>query len=536
MAKASSSSNLVASAAWQNLQSHYLQAKDWHLKALFANDQQRANKYTVKAAGITLDYSKNIFQQETLDLLQALLTQQNVKQSQAAQFAGEAINHTENRAVLHTALRAQNATKISIDGEDVDAVISDAINAMTVFVNQVSSGERQGFSGKKIKNIVNIGIGGSDLGPRMVVNALKDYRNPDLNTYFVSNVDPADISDVLAVCHPDETLFLVVSKTFTTIETLRNAEVARQWLLSNGLKEQDLAHHFAAVSTNLAAVQAFGISKECIFPMWDWVGGRFSLWSAVGLSIMFAIGSENFKQLLCGADLMDNHFKSAEPTENIPVILALLGVWYNNFFNAESQAILPYAQRLADLPAYLQQLDMESNGKCVDRDGNSVDYQTGPIIWGAAGTNGQHAFYQLIHQGTKLIPCDFIGIKNTLTPQNDLQTVLNANYIAQMEALMLGKSPLEGETVYQAFAGNKPTNAIVLEQLDPKSLGALIAMYEHKIFVQGVIWNINSYDQWGVELGKQLAKNILNDLNAEIKDVSQHDSSTNALIQRFRTD
>lgn len=526
-------STLTNSPAWLNLQNHYKEANQWHMRDLFAQDDKRAARYTIETANLHLDYSKNIINDQTLTYLVDLLEQQSFTTWRDKLFAGDKINHTEDRSVLHTALRQSSESEIRVDGENIVPSVRDTLASMQKFTEAVHQQKHLGYTGKPIDTIVNIGIGGSDLGPKMIVNALKDYAEKGLQFHYVSNIDPSEISDILEQCKAETTLFIIVSKTFTTIETLHNADVAKQWLLENGLKGQNLQQHFAAVSTNVEAAQAFGVNADAIFPMDDWVGGRFSLWSAVGLSIMLAVGADNFAALLAGADEMDTHFKQAEPAKNMPVIMALLGVWYNNFFNAQTVAVLPYSRRLAYLPSYLQQVDMESNGKSIDRDGAAVDYQTGTIVWGEPGTNGQHAFYQLIHQGTKLIPCDFIAMKNTHSGLDKLQSLLNANCIAQMEALMLGKSIDEAKTPYQSFAGNKPSNAILMQDLTPKSLGALIALYEHKVFVQGVIWNVNSYDQWGVEYGKQLAKTVYQDMQPDNPQPSEHDASTRKLIKQL---
>ncbi|MBD0779483.1 glucose-6-phosphate isomerase [Maribacter sp. ANRC-HE7] len=532
--------------AWKKLIQHYATTKSDHLKGLFTADSDRANNFSIQWSDFLFDFSKNRITKETLSLLLELADEVNLKDAISKYFDGEAINQTENRAVLHTALRAKKSDKVLVDGVDVIPEVYEVKEHIRSFSKSIISGEKKGYTGKAFTDVVNIGIGGSDLGPAMVVEALKFYKN-HLRTHFVSNVDGDHVYEVLKELNPETTLFVVVSKTFTTQETLTNATTIKNWFLKQATQE-DVAKHFAAVSTNTEKISEFGIAAENVFPMWDWVGGRFSLWSAVGITIALAVGYENFDSLLKGANAMDEHFESTEFDSNIPVIMALLSVWYNNFHKAETEAIIPYTQYLSRFSAYLQQGIMESNGKSVDRNGNPVDYQTGTIIWGEPGTNAQHAFFQLIHQGTKLIPADFIGFKESLHGDTDHHNKLMANFFAQTEALMNGKtveevrSELEGKNLskeeiskllpFKVFAGNKPTNTFLINKLTPQSLGALIAAYEHKIFVQGVIWNIFSYDQWGVELGKQLATNILKDIDS--LEISDHDSSTLNLLQFFK--
>jgi glucose-6-phosphate isomerase len=519
-----------------------------HLKDLFGADNERFNKMSARFEDILLDYSKNRYDEETLALLMQAARECMVNDAIEAMFTGEKINMTEGRPVLHIALRNQSNTPIMVDGKDVMPDVNAVLKHMQEFSSDVISGSWKGCTGKPISDVVNIGIGGSDLGPVMVTEALKPYKT-HLNLHFVSNVDGTHIAETLKQLKPETTLFLIASKTFTTQETMANANSAREWFLAAGAKEDDIAKHFAALSTNSKAVSAFGIDTKNMFEFWDWVGGRYSLWSAIGLSICLGIGYDNFKALLGGAHAMDNHFQSTELENNLPVILALTGIWYNNFFGAQTQAILPYDQYMHRFAAYFQQGDMESNGKHVDRNGNEVDYQTGPIIWGEPGTNGQHAFYQLIHQGTKLIPCDFIAPAQSHNPLGEHHTLLLSNFFAQTEALMNGKtedvvieelkasgkneSEIKEIAPFKVFEGNRPTNSILVKKITPRSLGSLIAMYEHKIFVQGIMWNIYSFDQWGVELGKQLAGKILPELKND-KDVDSHDSSTNGLINQFK--
>ncbi len=537
----------TTTAAWKKLVTHFEKSKNEHLKTLFENDSDRAKKFTVQWNDFYVDFSKNRISKETLDLLFGLADEVKLKEAISAYYGGELINETENRAVLHTALRAKKGDTVLVDGKNVMEEVFQVKEHIKTFTEGIISGSKKGFTGKAFTDVVNIGIGGSDLGPVMVVEALKFYKN-HLKTHFVSNVDGDHVNEVLKELNPETTLFVVVSKTFTTQETLSNATTIKKWFLKYA-SESDIAAHFAAVSTNTEKIAEFGIAAENVFPMWDWVGGRFSLWSAVGLSIALAVGYENFDNLLDGANEMDVHFKTADFTENIPVVLALISVWYNNFYGAETEAIIPYTQYLNRFSAYLQQGIMESNGKSMDRAGHRASYQTGTIIWGEPGTNSQHAFFQLIHQGTKLIPTDFIGFKNSLHGDTDHHNKLMANFFAQTEALMNGKTAqqvsdemkstdmtqqeIEALLPFKIFEGNKPTNTILIQQLTPKSLGALIAMYEHKIFVQGVVWNIFSYDQWGVELGKQLAKNVLQDI--ENSEIGNHDSSTLNLLHFFKS-
>ncbi len=523
----------------RQLQGHCTQIASVHMRELFAADTQRFERFSLQVGDILLDYSKNRVTTETMQLLAQLAEQADVVAWRERMFSGEKINNTENRAVLHVALRNRSNRPVIVDGEDVMPKIDAVIARMSAFAEQVRSGEWRGYTGERITDVVNIGIGGSDLGPQMVYQALKPYRHPRLRAHFISNVDGAHVKETLETLNPETTLFIVSSKTFATQETMTNAHYARDWFLAQSQAEKHIARHFVAVSTNREAVVAFGIDPANMYEFWDGVGGRYSLWSAIGLSSVLAVGAERFIELLEGAHAMDEHFRHAPLARNMPVILALLGVWYNNFFDAESHAILPYDHYLRSLPAYLEQADMESNGKSVDRDGNVVDYATGQIVWGASGINGQHAFYQLLHQGTKIIPADFIV---SVTPHTELQEhhdILIANFLAQTEALMRGRTREEtqaqtGQFVsHKVFEGNHPSNAILLQKLTPHTLGMLIALYEHKIFVQGVIWNLNSYDQWGVELGKQLASRILPELHADAP-VSGHDASTNALINHYR--
>ncbi|BDD04059.1 glucose-6-phosphate isomerase [Aureibacter tunicatorum] len=535
--------------AWRELESQFDQIKNVHMKQLFENDPSRADKFKIELENIYIDYSKNIIDSDIFDSLIKLANESGLSDAIKAMFEGAAINQTENRAVLHTALRNRSDKKVIVDEEDMMPEIRKVLDQMKSFCQQVHSGEWKGYTGKKITDIVNIGIGGSDLGPYMVTEALKPYKVEGITSHFVSNVDGTDISETLKAINPETTLFLIASKTFTTQETMTNAHSARKWFLESAKEEGHIAKHFAALSTNSSAVVEFGIAEENMFVFWDWVGGRYSLWSAIGLSIALNIGYDNFEDLLEGAFEMDNHFQNSDFEDNAPVILALIGIWYNNFFKAESMAMLPYDQYLHRFPAYFQQGDMESNGKYIDRKGEKVNYQTGPIIWGEPGTNGQHAFYQLIHQGTKLIPCDFIAPAISHNPISDHHEKLLANFFAQTEALMKGKTKeevteelksknlsqenLDKIVPFKVFEGNKPSNSILVKKVTPKSLGALIAMYEHKIFAQGVIWNIFSFDQWGVELGKQLASNILPELSGD-NNVTSHDASTNNLINKFK--
>ncbi|WP_113663655.1 glucose-6-phosphate isomerase [Pedobacter nanyangensis] len=541
--------NFTTTKAYQYLADHYININQTDMKALFAEDPDRFQKFSVLFEDILFDYSKNRINDETMALLIQLAKECKLDEAIRAMFSGEKINETEGREVLHIALRNQSNTPILADGKDVMPEVNAVLAKMEKFSKAMISGEWKGYTGKQITDVVNIGIGGSDLGPVMVTEALKHYKTR-LNLHFVSNVDGTHIAETLKTVNPETTLFLVASKTFTTQETMSNAHTARNWFLSQGATEADIAKHFAALSTNARDVAAFGIDTENMFEFWDWVGGRYSLWSAIGLSISLGIGFDNFKQLLAGAHATDKHFSTAPFEENVPVILAMLGIWYINFFGAETQAILPYDQYLHRFAAYFQQGDMESNGKYVDRNGDIVMYETGPVIWGEPGTNGQHAFYQLIHQGTKLVPADFIAPAQSLNPLGNHHPILLSNFFAQTEALMNGKDEEEvvaeltktGKTheqitklaPFKVFEGNRPTNSILLKKVTPYSLGSLIAVYEHKIFVQGVIWNIFSFDQWGVELGKQLAQKIQPELiGNEI--VSSHDSSTNGLINQYKS-
>jgi glucose-6-phosphate isomerase len=538
----------TATAAWGALADHYKQIEPRHLRELFAEDGGRFDAMSRRACGILLDYSKNRATGETMKLLFELAEQQGVAALRDAMFAGEKINVTEDRAVLHVALRAAEGADVRVDGENVVPSVHATLRRMKDFVGRVRSGAWKGFTGKAITDVVNIGIGGSDLGPVMVTEALRPYADDaKLRAHFVSNIDGTHLAEVLKKVNAETTLFVVASKTFTTQETMTNAASAKAWLVAAAEEEAAVAKHFVAASTNEAGVTGFGIDAANMFGFEDWVGGRYSLWSSIGLPIALYLGYDRFAELLAGARLMDEHFKTAEPADNLPMILGLLGVWYGDFFDARTHAILPYDQYLSRFAAYFQQGDMESNGKRVTRDGKVIDdYQTGPIVWGEPGTNGQHAFYQLIHQGTKLIPCDFLApakSHNDLTKLggHDHHRILLSNYFAQTEALMMGKTreELEAENVpaellpHKTFPGNRPTNSLLFEKLDPKTLGSLIALYEHKIFVQGAIWNINSFDQWGVELGKQLAKQILPELDGPAE-VTSHDASTNGLINAYK--
>ncbi len=534
--------NLADSAQWENLKEHYNQIKDVHLGDLFNDDPIRAQRFAIQLGDIYFDYSRNRVTEKTMDLLLALARSRNLKQEIENMFSGEKINRTEQRAVLHVALRNVSDTPIFVDGKDVMLSVHSVLERMKTISRKIRNGEWKGFSGKGVKHIVNIGIGGSDLGPRMVTEALRHYSRRDITFHFVSNVDSTDIMETLRQVDVEETLFIIASKTFTTQETMTNAETARQFVLERFECKEAIAKHFLALSTNRKAVVDFGIDEENMFEFWDWVGGRYSLTSAIGLPIMLAVGEEHFQSLLEGFHAMDSHFRSVSLEENIPVIMGLLGVWYNNFFNAQSHGVIPYDQYLGCFPAYLQQLDMESNGKGVDRHGRRVEYETGPVIWGEPGTNGQHAFFQLIHQGTKLIPCDFIGFAQSLNPVVDHHRKLMANFFAQTEALAFGKKreDLIEEGVpkelipYKTFDGNRPTNSILIKRLTPYTLGQLIAMYEHKVFVQGIMWDIYSFDQWGVELGKVLARKILPELEPGYDGTLDHDGSTNHLIEQFK--
>jgi glucose-6-phosphate isomerase len=533
---------LTTSSAWKALAENHRQLAPVHLRELFAADPSRGERFACEAVGLLLDYSKNRITEETLRLLLALAESANLRARIDAMFRGERINVTEDRAVLHVALRAPRGASIRADGEDVVPAVHEVLGRMSAFCERVRSGAWRGHTGRPIRAIVNVGIGGSDLGPVMATEALRHYARRDLVFRFVSNVDATDFAEAVRDLDPAETLFVVCSKTFTTQETIQNARSAREWSLAALKDPAAVAKHFVAVSTNEAEVAKFGIDPANMFGFWDWVGGRYSYDSAVGLSLMLAIGPERFREMLAGFHAMDEHFRTAPFERNLPVLLGLLGIWYGNFFGAESHAILPYDQYLARFPAYLQQLDMESNGKRVDREGRVVDHQTGPVIWGQPGTNGQHAFYQLIHQGTKLIPCDFIGFCQSLNPLGRHHDLLMANLLAQTEALAFGKTEAEvaAEGVapdlvpHRTFPGNRPTNTILAERLTPEMLGKLVALYEHKVFVQGSIWNINSFDQWGVELGKVLAQRIVGELEGAAEPKLAHDSSTNALIRRYR--
>ena len=538
--------NPTSTSSWKKLQDHFQNEKNNRIQDHFQNDPNRFEQFSIQWEDFLVDFSKNRLSKETLTLLEELAHEVDLKGAMEAYFGGEAINQTEGRAVLHTALRAPETAQIYTDGLDVVPEVHAIKAKIRSFCDAVINGEHKGYTGKAITHVVNIGIGGSDLGPAMVTEALAYYKN-HLNVQFVSNVEGDHVREVIKTLDPETTLFVIVSKTFTTQETLSNATTIRQWFLTHA-PEDAVAQHFVAVSTNLEKIAEFGIHPDNVFPMKDWVGGRFSLWSAVGLSIALAVGPDHFDALLAGAHKMDEHFKSADFQENIPVVLALISVWYNNFWEAESEAIIPYTQYLRNLPAYLQQGIMESNGKGVDRNGETIDYQTGTIIWGGSGTNAQHAFFQHIHQGTKLIPADFIGFKTSLYGEEDHQNKLMANFIAQTEALMRGKTHAEAEselkskglaqneidtlTPFKVFEGNQPTNTLLIDALTPESVGKLIAMYEQKIFVQGILWNIFSYDQWGVELGKQLANTILNDLTGD--EIAAHDASTTALLSYLK--
>jgi glucose-6-phosphate isomerase len=534
--------------AFELLSKHKTEISQTTIKELFANDSERFNKFSTRFEDILLDYSKNIITEKTMATLVALANECELDDAIERMFTGDVINQTENRAVLHTALRNRSNSPIAVDGKDIMPDINAVLEKMKVFSDKVIDGEWKGYSGKSITDVVNIGIGGSDLGPVMVTEALKPYKN-HLNIHFVSNVDGTHIAEVLKKINPETTLFLIASKTFTTQETMSNAHSARNWFLVNGGSDENVAKHFVALSTNEKLVTGFGIDPANMFGFWDWVGGRYSLWSAIGLSISLSVGYENFIELLEGANAMDKHFRTADFNENIPVILALLGIWYNNFFGADTQVILPYDQYMHRFAAYFQQGDMESNGKQVGRDGQDINYQSGPIIWGEPGTNGQHAFYQLIHQGTKLIPADFLAPAISHNPIGQHHQMLLSNFFAQTEALMNGKSRevVEEELVkagkseaeidelapFKVFKGNRPTNSIMFKLLTPRTLGSLVAMYEHKIFVQGILWNVYSFDQWGVELGKQLANQILPELSGN-ESIDSHDSSTNGLINAYK--
>jgi glucose-6-phosphate isomerase len=539
------SSNLMSLTqrpTWKALETHYQNIRDQHLRALFAEDPHRGERFALEAVGIYLDYSKNRVTDETMRLLLELAVSSGLRERIDAMFTGEKINVTEKRAVLHVALRAPRDQSIIVDGQNVVAEVHTVLDKMADFSNRLRNGAWTGYTGKRIRTIINTGIGGSDLGPSMAYDALQYYSDRKLTMRFVSNIDGNEFVEATRDLDPAETLFIVSSKTFTTLETLTNAHSARAWCVKALGSEQAVAKHFVAVSTNAAEVAKFGIDTANMFEFWDWVGGRYSYDSAIGLSLMIAIGPEHFRDMLAGFHELDEHFRTAPFEHNLPVLLGLIGIWYNNFFGAETVAILPYDHYLGRFSAYLEQLDMESNGKHVDLQGRQVDYQTGPIIWGQPGTNGQHAFYQLIHQGTKLIPCDFIGFSQALNPLGRHHDFLMANLFAQTEALAFGKTAEEvaadGVPAFQVphrtFEGNRPTNTILAERLTPRTLGKLIALYEHKVFVQGTIWNINSFDQWGVELGKVLASRIIPELESASEPKLAHDSSTNTLIRRYR--
>ncbi|MBR9774212.1 MAG: glucose-6-phosphate isomerase [Cytophagales bacterium] len=539
--------NPTSTAAWKDLSEA---AKNpIEIKSLFKEDPNRFKKYSVRFKDILLDYSKNGIDERILSSLLALANQTSLKEAIDDMFSGKPINATEGRAVLHTALRNRSNDPVYVDGKDVMPEVNEVLEKMKVFSEKVSKGVWKGYTGKPIESLVNIGIGGSDLGPVMVTEALKPYQHPHIKTYFVSNVDGSHITEVLKQVNPETTMFFIASKTFTTQETMTNAHTARSWFLDQARNEVEVAKHFVALSTNGNAVREFGIDLNNMFEFWDWVGGRYSLWSAIGLTVACAVGFDNFRKLLEGAHDMDKHFRSESFDKNLPVLLALLGIWNTNFLGATSETILPYDQYMHRFPAYFQQGNMESNGKYIDREGKKVNYSTGPVIWGEPGTNGQHAFYQLIHQGTQMIPCDFIAPAQTHNPVSDHHAKLMSNFFAQTEALMNGKSleevkeemKKEGKSPeiinkiapHRVFEGNRPTNSILVKKINPSTLGALIAMYEHKIFVQGVIWNIYSFDQWGVELGKVMAKSILPELQSD-EEIASHDSSTNGLINAFK--
>ena len=540
--------NFTQTEAFRYLNDYFPQMAEKQMKDLFAQDPERFKKFSITFEDILFDFSKNRVDEKTLALLIQLAKECQLKEAIEAMFTGEKINETEGRAVLHTALRNVTNKPLTVDGENITEEVNAVLKQMETFSSAVISGEWKGYKGDEITDVVNIGIGGSDLGPVMVTEALKPYKTR-LNLHFVSNVDGTHIEETLKGLNPATTMFLVASKTFTTQETMTNAHTARDWFIKGGGKDEDVAKHFAALSTNAKAVEAFGIDTKNMFVFWDWVGGRYSLWSAIGLSIALSIGFDNFKELLTGANAADEHFRNTDFEQNISVMLGVIGIWYNNFFGSETEAILPYDQYLHRFAAYFQQGDMESNGKHVDRNGNNVDYSTGPIIWGEPGTNGQHAFYQLIHQGTKIIPCDFIAPAQSHNPTGEHHPILLSNFFAQTEALMNGKTEqevteelkassksaaeIEKLAPFKVFEGNRPTNSILLKKITPRSLGSLIAFYEHKIFVQGIIWNIFSFDQWGVELGKQLAVKIQKELKGDER-IEDHDSSTNGLINQYK--
>ena len=533
------SQNPTKTTSWKKLKNHFNEIKDHKVLDFFNENKLRSEELSIKWNDFYLDYSKNRINNKTISLFIELLDEIDLKNSINKYFNGDLINKTENRAVLHTALRSKVSSGVKDNGIDIHNKIEKVNKKIKEFSNSIISGSKKGYTGKKFTDIVNIGIGGSDLGPSMVVDSLKFYKN-HLNTHFISNVDGDHVNEVLTNLNPETTLFIIVSKTFTTQETLSNANTIRAWFLNSGAASVDVTKHFIAVSTNIEEVTSFGIEKNNIFPMWNWVGGRFSLWSAVGISISLSVGFDNFNKLLNGANEMDTHFKNTKFENNMPVVLACLGVWYNNFFNCESESVITYSQYLNQFATYLQQASMESNGKSIDRDGKEVNYSTGQIVWGEPGTNSQHAFFQLIHQGTKLIPTDFIGFTQSLHGNIDHQNKLISNFIAQTEALMKGKSLSEVESSgndsfinpFKVFKGNKPTNTILIDKLTPESLGKLIALYEHKIFVQGIIWNVFSYDQFGVELGKKLANTILEEIESDLS--NNHDDSTNNLLKHYK--
>jgi glucose-6-phosphate isomerase len=533
---------LTEQPAWKKLEAHFQQLRSVHLRDLFAQDPQRGERFTLDALGLYCDYSKHRITDETLRLLLDLANECGLREQIDAMFRGDKINSTEQRAVLHVALRAPRGARLFVDGQDVVPEVHAVLDKMTAFANRVRRGEWQGYSGKRIRNVVNIGIGGSDLGPVMAYEALRHYSARDLSFRFVSNVDSTDFAEATHDLDPEETLFIVASKTFTTLETMTNAHTARQWLLAHLQDEKAIARHCVAVSTQATEVAQFGIDTANMFGFWDWVGGRYSMDSAIGLSTMIAIGPDHFRAMLAGFHAMDEHFRTAPLAQNLPVLMGLLAIWYNNFCGAQTVAVLPYDQYLKRFPAYLQQLTMESNGKHVTLDGRFVDYQTSPIFWGEPGTNGQHSFYQLIHQGTKLIPCDFIGFCQTLNPLGNHHDLLMANVFAQTEALAFGKTAAEVQAEgtpdwlvpHRTFEGNRPSTTLLADRLTPESLGKLVALYEHSVFTQGAIWHIDSFDQWGVELGKKLANQIVPELQQPTEPPLQHDSSTNALIRRYR--
>ncbi|MBO0743441.1 MAG: glucose-6-phosphate isomerase [Candidatus Dormibacteraeota bacterium] len=544
MTESAATASIDQSAEWKAIAAHHGQVGERHLRQLFADDPSRAEKLTYQAGDIVVDLSKHRLVPETLDLLVRLAERAGVAERAQAMFRGDKINVTERRAVLHVALRAPENEKILVDGEDVIPEVYQVRRRMASFASRIRSGEWKGYTGRRIKNVVNIGIGGSDLGPHMATVALKDFSDRSMSFHFVSNVDPTQMWETLQGLDPAETLFIVCSKTFTTLETLANAGAARAWVLDALHDEAAVERHFAAVSTNAAGVRKFGIDTANMFEMWDWVGGRYSFDSAIGLSLMIAIGPQGFDDMLAGFRTIDEHFLNTPLRQNVPVLLGLVGVWYINFFGAETLAVLPYSQYLSELPAYVQQLDMESDGKSVTLGGEPVDYQTGPIVWGQPGTNGQHAYYQLIHQGTRLIPADFIGVARPAHDLDHQHDLLFANFVAQTEALAFGKTleevQAEGVPDYQqkarVFRGNHPTTSMLMPRLTPNTLGQLIALYEHKVFTQGTIWNIDSFDQWGVELGKALAENVIPQLQSETAPALHHDSSTNAMIRRYRAE